>query len=268
MNILVTIDSNYVMPLRVMLFSLMKSNPDSRFDIFVAHSSLTDSDFEKLKSVVDLNRTNIHSVTVPPELLSNAPVLKRITKETYYRLLAIDFLPENVDKILYIDPDTLIIGDISSFYDTDMTDTLIAATTHVYGSLRHINLLRLGIPLSAEYINAGVMVMNIGLMRKEITTDKIFEFIHRNSRILFLGDQDVVNALYCKKTVTLDSKIYNCDEKTCRKYKLTAQQVEETTAIIHYNGKFKPWKPEYKGILDVIWHKYANSLKEEIKDEI
>ena len=117
MNILVTIDSNYVMPLRVMLFSLMKSNPDRKFDIFVAHSSLTDSDFDKLRSAVDPDRTKIHSVAVPPELLSNAPVLKRITKETYYRLLAIDFLPEDVDRILYIDPDTLIIGDISSFYD-------------------------------------------------------------------------------------------------------------------------------------------------------
>lgn len=268
MNILVTIDSNYVMPLRVMLYSLMKSNPDRNFDIFVAHSSLTDSDFEQLKSVVDPNRTTIHSVSVAPDLLSNAPVLKRITKETYYRLVAIDFLPADVDKILYIDPDTLIIGDISPFYDVDMTDTLIAATTHVYGSVRHINLLRLGMPLTAQYINAGVMVMNIGLMRKSITTDKIFKFIRRNSAILFLGDQDVVNALYHKKTITLDSKVFNCDEKTCRRYNLTAQYVEENTAIIHYNGKFKPWKPEYEGILDGIWHKYADSLNEENKNEI
>ncbi|MBQ8026513.1 MAG: glycosyltransferase family 8 protein [Clostridia bacterium] len=268
MNILVTIDSNYVMPLSVMLYSLMQSNPDKSFDIFVAHSSLTDSDFEKIRSAVDRTRTRIHSVTVPPELLCNAPVLKRITKETYYRLLAIDFLPQEVDKVLYIDPDTLIINDITDFYNTDMSNSLITATSHVHGSLRSINLLRLGMPKSAEYINAGVMLMNLALMRKEITTSAIFEFIRRHSKTLFLGDQDVVNALYCKKTIVLDSVLFNCDEKTCRQNSLTVQQVRAKTSIIHYNGKYKPWNPDYKGILDEIWHEYAASLQRGNKNEV
>ena len=48
MNILVTLDSNYVFPLTVLLKSLMITNSESEFDIYVAHSSLTEEDFGKL----------------------------------------------------------------------------------------------------------------------------------------------------------------------------------------------------------------------------
>ena len=50
MNILVTLDSNYVGPLTVFLKSLMITNPNNEFDIYVAHSSLTEEDFIKIKN--------------------------------------------------------------------------------------------------------------------------------------------------------------------------------------------------------------------------
>ena len=49
MNILVTLDSNYIPPLTVLLKSLMMTNPDNKFDLYVAHSSLTEEDFLKIK---------------------------------------------------------------------------------------------------------------------------------------------------------------------------------------------------------------------------
>lgn len=48
MNILVTLDSNYVFPLTVLLKSLMITNSEGEFDIYVAHSSLTEEDFGKI----------------------------------------------------------------------------------------------------------------------------------------------------------------------------------------------------------------------------
>ena len=59
MNILVTLDSNYVMPLTVLLKSLMITNPQNEFDIYVAHSSLTKDDFETAIILADAVSTSI-----------------------------------------------------------------------------------------------------------------------------------------------------------------------------------------------------------------
>ena len=50
MNILVTLNSGYIDVLCVMLKSLLISNPGTTFDVYVMNSSLTDSDFEKVKT--------------------------------------------------------------------------------------------------------------------------------------------------------------------------------------------------------------------------
>ena len=67
MNILVTLDSNYVFPLTVLLKSIMITNSEGEFDIYVAHSSLTEEDFEKIKSAADLSRTRIHPILISQE---------------------------------------------------------------------------------------------------------------------------------------------------------------------------------------------------------
>ena len=101
MNILVTLDANYIRPLSVMLHSL------------VAHSSLTDENIESIFRGIARSRFNVHSIRLSHELNADAPTEDRITKETYYRLTAHEFLPAELDRILYIDPDTLILNSIS-----------------------------------------------------------------------------------------------------------------------------------------------------------
>ncbi len=53
MNILVTLDSNYVTPLCTMLSSLIRSNPRTAFDIYVAYAHLTEADFQRIGKAVD-----------------------------------------------------------------------------------------------------------------------------------------------------------------------------------------------------------------------
>ena len=52
MNILVTLDSNYVFPLTVLLKSIMITNINNTFDIYVAHCSLTENDFCNIKNLL------------------------------------------------------------------------------------------------------------------------------------------------------------------------------------------------------------------------
>ncbi len=260
MNILVALNSNYVRQLTVMLHSMMLSNPDEYFDIFVAHSSLTQHDFRRISDSTDRKRCVIHPVKVQSKILDDAPVLKRISKETYYRLLAAEYLPQYLDRILYLDPDTVIMNPLDKLYNIDFGDNLIVAATHVALFVKTYNLKRLNMPENGEYINAGVMLMNLEGLRKSYTAQQIFDYIELNKKKLYLADQDVINALYGERTLTIRPELINLDEKTFKRSGKSLAWVEENTMIIHYDGKMKPWKPGYKGELD----RYYTMLKPEV----
>ena len=262
MNILVTLDSNYIFPLTVLVKSLMITNPQNEFDLYVAHSSLTEEDFDRIKSAADLSRTRVHSVFISAEVFENAPVLKRITKETYYRLLMMDYLPGSVERVLYIDPDTVILKDISPLYNIDFKGKTIAAAGHTKLFVEDLNHIRFGTGRESRYFNAGVMMVNLRKMRENITSEMVFDYIRKNRRRLFLADQDVLNGLFGNDMIPIDECIYNLDEKTVvynRRRVKGLKWVENNTVIVHYNGKYKPWKEGYKGILAPLWFRFREA---------
>ena len=214
MNILVTLDANYIRPLSVMLHSLVRADDCPKFDLYIAHSSLTDENIESIFRGIDRSRFNVHSIRLSHELNADAPTEDRITKETYYRLTAHEFLPAELDRILYIDPDTLILNSISDLYNMDLDCFCFAGASHTFGVVEDINHIRLGMPEGSRYINAGILMMNLDELRRSYTSKELFDYIDKNADKLYLGDQDVINALYCTKTRYVSPEIYNLDEKT------------------------------------------------------
>ena len=255
MNILVTLDSNYIYPLCVMLHSLAKTNPDSHFDIYVAYSSLTDDDFGLMKRALTGTSADIHKIFVSDDMFNNAPVLDRLSKATYYRLLIGDILPEDVHKILYIDPDTVINQKLDEFYNIDLSDHVLAGGVHLFGFLEKINLMRLGMKKTSRYINAGVLLINLDKWRQTVTLDRIFDFITKNIKKLLLADQDVINVLFENHSLRIDERKYNLDEKTYSAYssrsagknRIDLDWVRSNTTVIHFNGKHKPWREKNYG---------------------
>ncbi len=250
MNILVTLNSGYIGPLSVMLKSIMINEPGTEIHLYVAHSSLTKEDFAVIDKVIDKERTMVHPISVDPSLMEHAPVLKRISKETYYRLLVLDIIPQNVDRILYMDPDIVVNKSMKALYNVDFGDAIIAGTGHTTGWLENLNKSRLDMPKSSQYVNAGVLMFNLKEMRNFCTTQDIFNYIEKNIKKLYLSDQDVINGMFGARTVYFDTHIFNLDEKVFkRNRKINLAWVRENTSIIHYNGSQKPWKPKYKGKL-------------------
>ena len=269
MNIFVSLDSNYIHPLCVMLRSLASTNNGNSFDIYVAYSSLTEEDFVLMhKALGDLD-ARIHRVPVDENIFSGAPVLDRLSKATYYRLLIGDIIPESVDRLLYLDPDIVINKDLSDFYNTDLKGNVLAGSGHLYDFNEFINLCRLGIrpKKGRRYVNAGVLLIDLKKWRESVTVKQILAFIQKNIRILLLADQDVINVLFADKMLYTDERLYNLDEKTlkhfssasARKKRIDTDWVRKNTAIIHFNGKHKPWnEPDYKGNLGEFYEKNKN----------
>lgn len=262
MNILVTLDKGYINPLCVMLRSLCDSHPHLDFDVYVMNQAFDNKDYEYINNKLNCDRIVFHDIKVDSDMLADAPVTDRYPHEMYYRIFAAKFLPDSIDKILYLDPDLVVIGNLEQLYSTELDNCFFAAASHVGKHLQKINEIRLQMDVKGPYINSGVMLMNLALLRKEQDFREVFEYIEDNKNILFLPDQDIISAIYPDRIMAIDPYIYNMTERMLLSPKsiindIDYEWVKENSAIIHYCGRNKPWKKNYRGVLDSFYNDYA-----------
>lgn len=262
MNILVTLNSNYLKALKVMLKSLFINHPDEAFRIYLMHSSITEEELADLQTYIVANGHELFVITLQKDHFHDAPIVKHYSKEMYYRLLAYKFLPSDLKKILYLDPDILIINNIRKLYDLDLTGYLYAAAYHDRISVTEINKLRLR-PYDIEaYYNTGVLLMNLSLQREKIDEQAIYHFVEENRTKLILPDQDIFNALYSKAVKNIDEILYNYDTRFYRYYKMISNgkvdmdYVIRHTSILHFCGRKKPWRKNYTGNFHSLYKHY------------
>lgn len=263
MNILVTLDRGYISPLCTMLRSLSNSHTDKKLDVYVMNKAFTCEDFEFINKTVNCTNIHLHDVKADDSMLSCAPVTDRYPHEMYFRIFAAKFLPDAIDKILYLDPDLVVLKNLEKLYDIDLGSNYFAAASHVNRPLRKINEIRLQMETKGPYINSGVMLMNLNLLRKEQDYSKVFEYIEKNKNILFLPDQDIISAIYSDRIITVDPYIYNMTERMLRSPRSIRNNIDEewvknNSAIIHYCGRNKPWKANYIGVLDKFYRQYSS----------
>ena len=208
-------------------------------------------------------------IKIDEEEVKNFPQYqKRYPKEIYFRLFATKYLPENIDKILYLDSDTLVINKLDELYNMDFEGNYYIATTHVKKILRKINEVRLRIDDDVPYINTGVLLINLKELRKIDVQKEVCEFVENNSKKLMLPDQDIITALYGEKIKIIDALKYNLGDRDLNIYNLNhiknpigLKWVKENTVIIHYYGRNKPWNKNYRGKLGVFYYRLERILR-------
>ncbi|MCC9816351.1 glycosyltransferase family 8 protein, partial [Streptococcus agalactiae] len=152
-----------------------------------------------------------HPIIVGTEVFAQAPTTDRYPDTIYYRLLAHKFLPETLDRILYLDADMLCLNDFSSLYDMELGDQLYAAASHNTDGkfLDYVNKLRLkNVELESSYFNTGVLLMNLPAIRKVVHQQTILDYIMQNRGRLILPDQDILNGLYANLVKPIPDEIY------------------------------------------------------------
>ena len=262
MNILVTVNANYLKPLRIMLKSLFLNNPNEAFHIFLLHAGLKSVELADLDDFIRYHAGALTALAVDDRRLRDAPISFHYTREMYFRLLAFRLLPRELDRILYLDPDILILNPIRTLYRTDISGYLYAAAYHDKRTIREINKIRL-YPYGIEaYFNSGVLLMNLDRLRKEASEDEIYRFIRENRAKLVMPDQDILNSLYSRQIRKLDERYYNYDARYYYRYKLVSggrfdmDRIVNTTVVLHFCGKKKPWNKNYSGVFLALYKHY------------
>jgi lipopolysaccharide biosynthesis glycosyltransferase len=156
---------------------------------------------------------------------------------TYARFLFQDMFP-NLGKVIYIDVDTLVLGDLAELDATPLEGHLVAAAVgkgtyradHCWGIL---NYKELGIPPETPYFNAGVLIMDLDAWRSENFAKRCMNYAAKYPELCIFWDQTVMNTLLAGKFTQLDQKWnqqFNGPDKSYAK-----------DGILHYCGPDKPW---------------------------
>lgn len=269
-------DGNYAPMVCVTISSLLKNaSSDYYYDIFVLEQGIAGDDQEMIRQCISeegqasIRFYNVSHIVDEYDLTTSN---EHISQETYYRFLVQDLL-SFYDKVLYLDSDIIIEGDISELFNIDLGDNLLAAA-HDVDYQGNLNMpdgerleytnkkLQMNDPYS--YFQAGVLVLNTKELRALHSVDEWLEIASDPGYIY--NDQDILNK-YCEGRVTyLDYEwnvMHDCGGRVNSVFSFAPAQsfnsYLESRAhpkIIHYAGYEKPWKYPRCDYSNVYW-KYA-----------
>lgn len=241
------IDDNYAPFFAVALTSLL-DNASKKFfyKIYVLTTSLRKEYADRLRLIVDdlaLDNASIDFVSMKDEMEKSTGAFHLrhyYSKETYCRI----FIPrvfKQYDKVLYLDSDIVVTGDISQLFNTDLGDNLVAAASEevmtdyeVYGNYVEK---ALGV-YRYDYFSAGVLLINARLYREENIETKFIDLLN-SFTFRVTQDEDYLNVL-CKGRVKPLSLGWNKSA-----YKNPSFD-DKNLKLIHYKINWKPW--HYKNV--------------------
>lgn len=258
MNLLFCINPKFRPLLCQCLRSIVKNGGEECYDAYILHSDLTGADMDAVRAVSD--RVSCRFLSVDAGNFDGFPESSRYPRQIYYRLAAPLLLPEELDRILYLDVDTLVINPLKELYTMDFQGNYYIASTHIREALTKLNDRRLNVPDGSPYVNTGVMVLNLPALRENLTMDEIRRTALQKIDSFWLPDQDLLTVLHGDKILLADTQKYNLSDRILNIYNANPKNprhnldwVRENTVVIHYCGKNRPWKPHYIGQLGVFY---------------
>lgn len=261
-DVLVTFDRNYIPPFRTMLKSLVINNPGEQFHIWLLHSRIPAEDLRNLEKYCHENHVEFSSIQVEHSMFQNAPITDRYPQEMYYRLMAPHLLPISLNKVLYLDPDILVMNPVRPLWTLEMGEHTFVAASHsgITDITNSVNRIRLG--TNHDYYNSGVMLIDLGKARTIVKGEDIFQCVREHEMMLVLPDQDVFNYLYGTQTLQVDDAIWNYDARNYYSYLIreagacNLEWVAKHTVFLHFCGTNKPWLSDSTGRFDMLYKHY------------
>lgn len=262
-NLLFSINDGYVEQFKVTLYSLVQQTSAQELAVYILQKPRLAKE-EEVTTFCQALGVTYHPIVIEEGAFEQAPTTDRYPETIYYRLLAHEYLPAEMDKILYMDADILCINDLLPLYQMDLGDNLYAAASHTEDSnvTEAINRLRLGDYESESYFNSGVLLMNLPAIRKKVKREDIMSYISERQNLLFLPDQDVLTALYGHQITLIPDDIYNFDTRYQLVYSAKSGREKDlnwvmaNTVFLHFCGRDKPWKPGYRSVFAALYKHY------------
>lgn len=232
-------DDNYLPFLAVTLESI-KENSSKKYSyrFYVLHSGVSQNYREAIDrySAPDFEVTFVDVTEPLKDIAAHLHMRDYYTCTTYFRVFIAGMFPQ-YDKAIYLDCDTVVLGDLAELYNYDLGGNMIAGapcegvnSTQVYKD--YVSKV---CGLDPDYyFNAGVLLMNLKGFREEGFYEQFADLL-KKYKFQVIQDEDYLNVL-CQDRVLRLPRVWN-------KFPIALDRPErEHLRIVHYGMTWKPWK--------------------------
>ena len=246
-------DDNYVKFTMITLKSIMvNASKDYEYRVYILNTDIKEETKTRFKSVSQKN-FKIEYVDVNSyyeSIESRLPVRDYYNKTTYFRFFISEMF-EQYDKAIYIDSDTVVLGDISKFYENELNDNYVGACNEqamlqnpIFGDYVEAVC---GVKRD-KYFNAGLLLINSKLFREDCVLDQFINLLGVY-RFTVTQDEDYLNVICNNRVCWIDN---SWNTEVIGKINYTEDEIN----MIHYIMWGKPWHIK-DGVLSKHFWKYA-----------
>jgi len=249
-----TANAAFAMPLAVTVASLADNlASDHTVRVWILDAGLGEHTRRRLEHSWRSPPVEVRWVDADPGDLPDLPVWGRMGPETYLRILMGDLLPPDLEKVIWLDSDLVVLGDIGVLWDMPMEGHTVLAVQdlvvpYVSSPLGISAYRELGLSADTKHFNAGVLVVDLARWRSQDVAARILRYleVHRDTTVLW--DQEGLNAVLVDSWGELDPRWNQiagvCGQPFFRPGHLSPQAyrgVVTRPLIVHFAGSLKPW---------------------------
>ncbi len=205
LDILYVFDDNYAPYAGISITSLLENNKRNSIRIFCVGTEVSSENRKKIDSTVQKSGQLI-------EWIDPAESIRHIeshntgswhgSKATWMKVFCLWELPKEIDRILYIDSDTIVTGDLQEIAKIDIEGAPVAM---VLDSSAILSKRDLGLE---KYYNAGVILFNLDFWRDEGFKERFFSHLKNRPKRYRDNEQGLINDFFRDRIVKLPLK-YN-----------------------------------------------------------
>lgn len=241
-------DSNYAVHAAAVISSVCRYGKRSRFRFLILHEGVGPN-LQKQIEVLAPNASFVW-IEIGDDDVPAFEARRHLTRSTLYRLGLEKLAPIDARRVLYLDADITVIGDVTELWRIDLQGRPLGAVTDGYLSANYEN----GQPFherwnlpTDRYFNAGILLIDLQQVREKELFTKTIRFVAEHDFDLPFNDQDALNYTFNNAWLPL-SIAWNVQRPQAVPWEATTipeyvRLGDQRPMIVHYTGPEKPWLP-------------------------
>ena len=245
LNFVYCFDDNFNLQALTSIRSLL-DKITKKANIFIIHKNL--KSFNQISNLISEhdNLSSLHAYQFDSTKVNLPPIKTHFSEATYYRLFISQYLPKNIEFLVYLDADIICINDpttklLETFSQINSEGSVIAAKVETTREENNILFNRLNLKYDEQF-NAGVLVINFNAWVKQDVESNLLKILNLRFDNLIQHDQEILNVYFDGQfTKLVDNLNY---QAIGGQNESLYNQIKKNVNFLHYLGKGKPWTVE------------------------
>ena len=239
-HLAIAFDNNYLVPFYALASSIFFNNQEQSFTFHCITRDIDLSEKKAIEEYMQAQNANIYFYEVDEVLLQQfaGTIHSTWTLAVYYKIFFPLLVPEALERLLYIDTDTLVINSLEELYTSDLGTYPLGAVYDCYVKTQE----DLGIIEEGNYFNSGVLLFNLPLWRAQKISEKAIDFLQSHPEKIKFVDQCALNAVLINNWKRLPEKynlLYSYIPQEASRKALSSFIKDKV--ILHFTLQ-RPWK--------------------------